>query len=508
MTPGQNEVSRGTGDVMELGIGIGWRPEIAAEVESLGGIDWVEAVAENLCADHLPDSLVRLRERGVTVVPHGVALGLGGADRPDPDRLAGLAARAGLLGAPLVTEHIAFVRAGGPLTASPRLEAGHLLPVPRTWDALDVLCENVRIAQDSLPVPLALENIAALITWPDEELTEGQFLAELVERTGVRLLIDVANLHTNHVNLGQDPAKALDELPVEAIAYVHVAGGVEKNGVWHDTHAHPLSEPVLEVLAELRSRVDPPGVLLERDDAFPPGAELAGELDAIRATLRKAAPSAGPGPDRAAPRKAVPSADRRNALEQAAPSTGQEPDRAAARKADPSADRGPVASPAPRPDPAPASDGSAGAGARTDTSAPVPAGTRDRTAVAQTALLSALVAGTPAPEGFDHRRLRVQSRALAAKRADVVAKVAPELPEILGDGYRAAFLAYAGSRPMSGGYRRDALDFAEHVLIAGGPADPAARRRLTYWWQDRSGARPPRRTTRLVRAARAALVGK
>ncbi|SCF74915.1 DUF692 domain-containing protein [Streptomyces sp. Cmuel-A718b] len=442
---------------MELGIGIGWRPEIAAEVEALRGIDWVEGVAENLCADHLPDSLVRLRERGVTVVPHGVALGLGGADRPDPDRLAALAARAELLGAPLVTEHIAFVRAGGPLTASPRLEAGHLLPVPRTWDALDVLCENVRIAQDSLPVPLALENIAALITWPDEELTEGQFLAELVERTGVRLLIDVANLHTNHVNLGQDPAKALDELPVEAIAYVHVAGGVEKNGVWHDTHAHPVSGPVLDVLAELRSRVDPPGVLLERDDAFPPGAELAGELDAIRATLRRAAPSAGPGPDRGT---------------------------------------------------APAPGGTAGAEGRTAAPAPVSAATRDRTAVAQTALLSALVAGTPAPEGFDHRRLRVQSRALAAKRADVVAKVAPELPEILGDGYRAAFLAYAGSRPMSGGYRRDALDFAEHVLIAGGPADPAARRRLTYWWQDRSGSRPPRRTTRLVRAARAVLVGK
>uniref|UniRef100_UPI00211D4155 DUF692 domain-containing protein n=1 Tax=Streptomyces sp. rh34 TaxID=2034272 RepID=UPI00211D4155 len=279
---------------MELGIGIGWRPEIADEVEALAGIDWVEAVAENLCDDHLPDSLVRLRERGVRVVPHGVALGLGGADRPDPVRLASLAARAELLGAPLVTEHIAFVRAGGPLTASPRLEAGHLLPVPRTRDALDVLCENVRIAQDSLPVPLALENIAALITWPGEELTEGRFLAELVERTGVRLLIDVANLHTNHVNLGQDPAKALDELPVEAIAYVHVAGGVERNGVWHDTHAHPVTAPVLEVLAELRSRVDPPGVLLERDDAFPPAAELAGELDAIRATLRQAAPPSDP----------------------------------------------------------------------------------------------------------------------------------------------------------------------------------------------------------------------
>lgn len=141
--------------------------------------------------------------------------------------------------------------------------------MPRTWDALKVLCENVRIAQDLLPVPLALENIAALISWPDEELTEGQFLAELVERTGVGLLIDVANLHTNHVNRGEDPAKALDELPVEAIRYVHVAGGVERDGVWHDTHAHPVTEPVLEVLCELRSRVAPPGVLLERDDDFP-----------------------------------------------------------------------------------------------------------------------------------------------------------------------------------------------------------------------------------------------
>ncbi|MDX5574981.1 DUF692 domain-containing protein [Streptomyces sp. ID01-9D] len=485
---------------MKLGIGIGWRPEIADEVEALAGIDWVEAVAENLCADHLPDSLVRLRERGVTVVPHGVALGLGGADRPDPGRLAALAARAELLGTPLVTEHIAFVRAGGPLTASPRLEAGHLLPVARTWDALDVLCENVRIAQDSLPVPLALENIAALISWPGEELTEGQFLAELVERTGVRLLIDVANLHTNHVNLGQDPAKALDELPVEAIAYVHVAGGVEKNGVWHDTHAHPVSEPVLDVLAELRSRVDPPGVLLERDDAFPPGAELAGELDAIRATLRQAATVHAPaeaggrtGTAEAGERTGVAEAGERTGVAEAGERTGvaEAGERTGTAEA---GERTGVADPAP-------AEGRAAAD-------PAPAGTRDRTAVAQTALLSALVAGTPAPEGFDHRRLRVQSRALAAKRADVVAKVAPELPEILGDGYRPAFLAYAGSRPLSGGYRRDALDFAEHVLIAGGPADPVARRRLTYWWQDRSGARPPGRTTRLVRAARAVLVGK
>ncbi|GHF30874.1 hypothetical protein GCM10010218_10240 [Streptomyces mashuensis] len=276
-----------------LGTGIGWRPEIAGAVEGLPGVDWVEVVAENICPGHVPDSLLRLRERGVTVVPHGVSLGLGGADRPDLARLAALAERAEALGAPLVSEHIAFVRAGGPLTGGPRIEAGHLLPVPRTRDCLDVLCENVRIAQQMLPVPLALENIAAFLGWPGEELTEGQFLAELVERTGVRLLVDVANLHTNHVNRGEDPAEALDALPPEALAYVHVAGGFERGGLWHDSHAHPVPRPVLDVLAQLCDRTDPPGVLLERDDRFPSAPELAAELDSIRAVTGRAGIQAG-----------------------------------------------------------------------------------------------------------------------------------------------------------------------------------------------------------------------
>ncbi|MFI8390017.1 DUF692 domain-containing protein [Streptomyces sp. NPDC085540] len=437
-----------------LGVGIGWRPEIADAVERLSGLDWVEVVAENVCPGHLPESLLRLRERGTRVVPHGVSLGLGGADRPDPAKLAALGERAVALGAPLVTEHIAFVR-----TSSPVLEAGHLLPVPRTRDALDVLCENVRIAQDALPVPLALENIAALFSWPGEELTEGQFLTELVERTGVRLLIDVANLHTNRVNRGEDPAAVLDAIPLEALAYVHVAGGIERGGVWHDTHAHPVPPVVLDLLAELRSRVEPAGVLLERDDDFPPEAELAGELAAIRAvvTAGPAAPvetaTAGSGPAGTAP--------------------GTEP------------------------------------GTETGTDpGPVEESVRTRVALGQAALLSALVAGTPVPEGFDRRRIRVQARALVAKRADVVAKLAPELPVILGgpDPYREAFLSYAKSRPMTSGYRRDALDFAEDLLIRDLPADPAARRRLTTWWRDRAGARPPRRIVRWARtlAGRAA----
>ncbi|KIF07710.1 hypothetical protein PL81_00415, partial [Streptomyces sp. RSD-27] len=66
--------------------------------------------------------------------------------------------------------------------------------------------------------------------------------------------------------------------------------------------------------------------------------------------------------------------------------------------------------------------------------------------------------------------------------------------------FRTAFLEYAGRRPLRDGYRRDALDFAEHLLIRDLPQDPAARRRLTAWWRERAGARPPRRIVRWARA--------
>lgn len=129
---------------------------------------------------------------------------------------------------------------------------------------------------------------------------------------------------------------------------------------------------------------------------------------------------------------------------------------------------------------------------------------RLRLAAAQEELLAALVSDGADPAGFDTERLAVQRRALAAKRADVVAAVAPELPGILGADYRTAFLDYAHRRPMRGGYRRDALDFAGHLLALGLPAHPAARRKLTQWWRERAGPTPPpaRPAARLARLAR------
>jgi uncharacterized protein (UPF0276 family) len=263
-------------DIRTVALGLGWRPEVASVVLASEDLMFVEVLAEQLGdSRQLPLALEAVRRRGVSVVPHGVSLSLGGAEWPDRRRLQRLARLAEALEAPFVSEHVAFVRSG-------RMEAGHLLPVPRTRDALDVLVENVRVAQSELPVPLALENVASLFEWPDSKLDEADFLTELLDRTGAMLLLDIANLYANGRNHGFDPLAALDRLPLERLAYVHVAGGTERDGVYVDTHAHPVPEAVLSLLAELAARCPArTRVMLERDRNIPPDAELRAELEAI-----------------------------------------------------------------------------------------------------------------------------------------------------------------------------------------------------------------------------------
>jgi uncharacterized protein (UPF0276 family) len=215
------------------------------------------------------------------VVPHGVGLSLCGGDPPDRKRLRHLARLAETLDAPLVSEHLAFVRAGG-------IETGHLLPPARTKDMLDVVCANIELAQATLPVPLAVENVAALLAWPNAEMTEAEFIRRVVERTGVLLLLDVANLYTNERNFGFDAREAIEVLPIEQIAYVHIAGGVERAGLYHDTHAHPVSAAALGLLDHLCARGAVPGVLLEYDRSYPSDTHLCAELDLIRRALERA----------------------------------------------------------------------------------------------------------------------------------------------------------------------------------------------------------------------------
>jgi len=268
--------------MVSLGLGIGWRPELALAIERREALGFIEVTAENVQLDDIPPALTRMVTRGVPVIVHGLSLSLGGAERPDPRRLDHLARVAERLNARLVSEHLAFVRADG-------LEAGHLLPVPRTREALEVIVDNVAWARSLLPFPLALENIATLVEWPGAEMDEASFLAELLGRTDTGLLFDVSNMYANARNGGWEPVSALARLPLDRLAYVHVAGGTVRDDLYHDTHAHPIGAGPLAFLEELCSRIEPPGVMLERDDAFPRGDELDAELEAIQQAIARGA---------------------------------------------------------------------------------------------------------------------------------------------------------------------------------------------------------------------------
>ena len=102
----------------------------------------------------MPIAIEVLHERDVAVIPHGVSLSLGGADLPSRASLDALARLARRVDAPLVSEHLAFVRAGG-------IESGHLLPLPRTREALETVVRNVRAAQAVLPVPQPTSSTSA-----------------------------------------------------------------------------------------------------------------------------------------------------------------------------------------------------------------------------------------------------------------------------------------------------------------------------------------------------------
>jgi len=262
---------------MRLGLGIGWRPELALAIDRRADLGFVELLAENADPRQpLPAPLRRLSERGVAIVVHSIGLSLGGAEPLDPRRLDRLARVAEWAGAACVSDHVSFGRAGA-------RDTGHLLPVPRTEAALAVLCQNVARARRALPVPFAVENIAALFDWPDAEMDEPALLGRLVRETGALLILDVSNLHANAVNLGLDPRAWLLRAPLHRVAYVHVGGGFARGDLWHDTHAHPVPAGALALLRGLGRAV--PGAMLERDDRFPAEDEVHRELDAIAAAV-------------------------------------------------------------------------------------------------------------------------------------------------------------------------------------------------------------------------------
>ncbi len=99
-------------------------------------------------------------------------------------------------------------------------------------------------------------------------------------------------------------------------------------------------------------------------------------------------------------------------------------------------------------------------------------------AAQQAALVRALVAGGPVPEGFDAAALATTARALLRKRAQEVARRFPMLAYECGESYQDLYCAWAKDRPKISTLS-DARAFAEHMGI--GPPPKPRFRWLRHW---------------------------
>jgi uncharacterized protein (UPF0276 family) len=67
--------------------------------------------------------------------------------------------------------------------------------------------------QDALGQPLVLENVSSYVRYRADEMSEWEFIRELVRRTGCELLLDVNNVYVSSVNHGFDPRVFIDAMP-------------------------------------------------------------------------------------------------------------------------------------------------------------------------------------------------------------------------------------------------------------------------------------------------------
>jgi len=217
---------------------------------------------------------------GRTIVLHDVLASLGTAahlDRAHLDRVAAVAKRCAAIA---YTEHLAMTRSPG------GLDLGHLIPLRRTPAQLELLIDHVHAVQDRLALPVALELPTTTLEL-DHQLREAEFVAALVERSGCELVLDLENLRVDAHNFPALPvSERLARLPLAAVSHVHLAGG-HPVGEWViDSHAEPVPDATFALLAQLRGRMNPRTIIVERDDRLPALTELLGEARRAAAIWR------------------------------------------------------------------------------------------------------------------------------------------------------------------------------------------------------------------------------
>lgn len=273
---------------LPLAAGIGLRhPHVAAFLEEpKPKIAWLEVHSENYLSPGGPRvrALDAIR-RDYPISFHGVGLSLGSAEGLDEAHLQRLKAAFDRFQPAMISEHLSWSVTDGTYL-------NDLLPLPYTQESLAVLCRNIARAQDFFGRRILVENPSSYLAFAISEMSEWDFLAELAERTGCGLLLDVNNVYVSAVNHGFDAKAYLAALPAEAVGEIHLAGHlrhqIRDQVVLIDDHGDKVTDAVWALYGEALKRVGPKPTLIEWEAKIPTLDVLLAEAVKAQRLLAKA----------------------------------------------------------------------------------------------------------------------------------------------------------------------------------------------------------------------------
>jgi hypothetical protein len=193
---------------------------------------------------------------------HGVGLGLGSAEGFSEMHAAAVKQLADWIEPAFVSEHLCWC-------AGLERNFNDLLPLPYTAEALDLVSARVREFQDLLGRQILVENVSAYVAFAESAVAEGEFIAELVRRTGCGVLLDVNNLYVNQVNLGTGALQQMQWLPPDSVKEIHLAGHLVTDKALIDTHGDRVADAVWRLFDAALERFGPVATLIEWDTDVP-----------------------------------------------------------------------------------------------------------------------------------------------------------------------------------------------------------------------------------------------
>jgi uncharacterized protein (UPF0276 family) len=218
-------------------------------------------------------SLRQLTERHPFVC-HGLSLSIGGPQPLDMQFLGDLRRFLDIHQIRLYSEHLSYTTDDGHLY--------DLLPIPFTHEAARYVAQRVQQVQDVLGRRIALENVSYYAA-PGQEMSEQDFLLEVLQRADCDLLLDVNNIYVNSINHRYDANAFLDAMPAERVSYIHIAGHYEEApDLRVDTHGADVIPEVWQLLDRTYKRLGAVPTLLERDFNIPALSVLLQEMGLIR----------------------------------------------------------------------------------------------------------------------------------------------------------------------------------------------------------------------------------